>query len=67
MIVSKPISFFKQENSGNGYDTDDENNEINRHFYWQKKNWETLKAESVTYYVCLKGIWKLLFLKIPDI
>ena len=30
MIVSRPISFFKQENSGNGYATDDENNESNK-------------------------------------
>ena len=30
LIVSRPISFFKQENSGNGHATDDENNESNK-------------------------------------
>ena len=40
MIVSKPISFFKQENSGNGYATDDENNESNKDTSTDKRKTE---------------------------
>ena len=35
-----PISFFKQENSGNGYATDDENNESNKDTSTDKRKTE---------------------------
>ena len=53
------LVFLNKKNSGNGHATDDENNESN--------NEDISTDEEKNRIWWKKGIWKLLFLKVPDI